>query len=77
MELKITNNCICSQLSVKLSCDGFQTVEEIDPTILSKSGSLCLVNSGEPIYGHSNFSFTYAWSNSFPFKTLLSQVACS
>ena len=73
----ITNNCICAQLSVKLSCNGFQTVEQIDPSILSKSGSECIVNGGQPIYGNSKFSFTYASANSFPFNVLFSQVACS
>ncbi|KAK9945965.1 hypothetical protein M0R45_011453 [Rubus argutus] len=73
----ITNNCICSQLGVKISCDGFQTLEKIESSILSKSGSECLVNGGQPIYGNRDFSFTYAWGNSFPFKTLSSQVACS
>ncbi|XP_062020977.1 uncharacterized protein LOC133737447 [Rosa rugosa] len=75
--VKIINDCACSQMSVNLDCDGFQTVEEIDPTILRKSGIQCLVNGGGPIYGHSNFSFTYAWSNSFPFRIVFSRVACA
>ncbi|CAK9155216.1 unnamed protein product, partial [Ilex paraguariensis] len=34
----IANPEICTLLAVKLSCPGFQTVEKVDPLILSKSG---------------------------------------
>ncbi|CAN6583058.1 unnamed protein product [Malus baccata var. baccata] len=73
----ITNDCLCSQQDVKLSCDGFQSAEPIDPSILSKSGGECLVNNGQPIYGNKNFNFDYASTTKFPFKPLSSQVACS
>ncbi|CAL8996998.1 unnamed protein product [Prunus brigantina] len=75
--VKITNVCPCSQLDVKLSCDAFQTVEDIDSSILRKSGSECLVNNGQPIYPNTDFNFNYAWDNSFSFKPVHSQVGCS
>nr|XP_017189364.2 uncharacterized protein At1g05835-like [Malus domestica] len=72
----ITNDCPCSQLDVKLSCDGFDQ-SAVDPSILSKSGGECLVNNGQPIYGNKIFNFAYASKTEFPFKPLSSQVACS
>ncbi|KAK2665788.1 hypothetical protein Ddye_004362 [Dipteronia dyeriana] len=76
-KVAISTGCPCDQLEVKLACDGFQTVKAIDSSLLAKSGDECLVNKGEPIFPDEDFSFTYAWDTSFPFKTLSSQVACS
>ncbi|KAI9176891.1 hypothetical protein LWI28_008359 [Acer negundo] len=76
-QVTISTGCPCDQLEVKLGCDGFQTVEPIDSSVLAKSGGECLVNNGEPIYPDKDFNFTYAWDTSFQFKTLSSQVACS
>ncbi|KAK2645023.1 hypothetical protein Ddye_020218 [Dipteronia dyeriana] len=76
-KVAISTGCPCDQLEVKLACDGFQTVEAIDSSVLAKSGGECLVNNGQPIFPNKDFSFTYAWDTSFPFKTLSSQVACS
>lgn len=73
----ITNNCVCSQYSVKFDCNGFNTVEDVDSSILMVFGSVCLVNNGEPIFKPKPISFTYAWDNAFPFKPLFSQVSCS
>ncbi|KAK3173911.1 hypothetical protein Dsin_032103 [Dipteronia sinensis] len=76
-QVAISSGCPCDQLVVKLACDGFQTVEPIDLSVLAKSGGECLVNNGEPIYPDKDFNFTYAWDTSFQFKALSSQVACS
>lgn len=76
-EVKIENNCTCTQLDVKLDCEGFQTAEPIDSSVLAKSGDECLLNNGLPVYGHSIANFTYAWNTSFPFKAISSQIACS
>ncbi|KAJ7969179.1 putative Beta-1,3-N-Acetylglucosaminyltransferase family protein [Quillaja saponaria] len=73
----ITNNCICSQLDLKLNCNGFQTIEAVDPSILSNSGGVCLLNNGQPIYGFSSLTFKYAWDTSFSFNPISSQTACS
>ncbi|KAJ4824983.1 hypothetical protein Tsubulata_014357 [Turnera subulata] len=76
-KLTISNTCICSQLNVNLACNGFQSVETVDPSVLSKQGDLCLVNNGNPIAGKQQFSFTYASDQEFPFKAVQSQVGCS
>ncbi|PIN24417.1 hypothetical protein CDL12_02871 [Handroanthus impetiginosus] len=73
----ISNNCICTQMNVQLSCKGFQTEEPVDPSLLSKSGDLCLINNGLPIYGFRSISFVYAWDAPFAFKTSYSEIACS
>ncbi|GMI83812.1 hypothetical protein like AT4G32105 [Hibiscus trionum] len=73
----ISNNCVCTQSNLKLSCDGFQTAEAVDSSVMSKSGGECLINDGQPIDSSSDLSFNYAWDTSFPFKTLSSQVNCS
>ncbi|KAF5748127.1 putative Beta-1 3-N-Acetylglucosaminyltransferase family protein [Tripterygium wilfordii] len=71
----ISNKCSCTQLHVTLSCDGFQSVKPVGG--LTKTGSSCLVNNGQPIYAQNTFTFTYAWDAAFPFKPLSSSVACS
>ncbi|GMI83811.1 hypothetical protein like AT4G32110 [Hibiscus trionum] len=73
----ISNDCVCTQSDLKLSCDGFQTAETIDSSVMLKSGGECLINDGLPVYSFSNLSFNYAWHTSFPFKTLSSQTNCS
>ncbi|XP_027080592.1 TPD1 protein homolog 1-like [Coffea arabica] len=80
-KLTIFNSCACTQTQVKLSCSGFQSVEKINPAVLSQSGGgSCLVNGGQPIYygvTHGNFSFNYAADNQYPFKPISSQLSCS
>ncbi|GMN45468.1 hypothetical protein TIFTF001_014660 [Ficus carica] len=73
----IRNECVCSQTDLQLDCNGYQTVKQVDPSILSVSGGHCLVNNGQPVYGFKNISFTYAWDTSFPFNPISSQIACS
>nr|XP_011459157.1 PREDICTED: uncharacterized protein LOC105349890 [Fragaria vesca subsp. vesca] len=75
--VKITNGCSCTLLNVKLSCNGFRTVQDIDPSILSVSGGECLVKNGQPVYANADFSFTYAWDTQFPFNPISYQIACS
>ncbi|KAF7837055.1 protein TAPETUM DETERMINANT 1-like [Senna tora] len=71
----ITNKCSCVQLNVALTCQGFQTVENVDASILSVSGDDCLVL--KPIYGPNPVTFKYAWDYAFPFTPKSSQIACS
>ncbi|KAK8558843.1 hypothetical protein V6N12_042136 [Hibiscus sabdariffa] len=73
----ISNDCVCTQSDLKLSCDGFQTTEAIDSLVMSKWGEECLINDAQPIVSFSNVSFNYAWITSFPFNTLSSQTNCS
>nr|XP_011465410.1 PREDICTED: uncharacterized protein LOC105351747 [Fragaria vesca subsp. vesca] len=73
----ITNDCICDQVNIEINSPGFQSVENIDPSILGKSGDNYLVNHGNPIHYQDNFSFTYAWATQFTFKPVYSLVQCS
>ncbi|KAL5559755.1 hypothetical protein UlMin_035966 [Ulmus minor] len=74
----ISNNCVCSQSNVVLDCKDFQTVEKIDPSILSIHNGQCLVvNYGLPIFESKDFTFKYAWDTSFPIDIVSSQVNCS
>ncbi|KAJ1407309.1 hypothetical protein SESBI_24412 [Sesbania bispinosa] len=74
----ITNNCpICAQKNVQLNCGGFQTVEHIDPSILSVSGNVCLVNGGQPLHGNHPITFKYAWEESFPLNPIHSDITCT
>ena len=76
-QVTLTNTCNCVFAHVILACQGFQTVEQIDPQILSKSGDDCTVNYSNAIAGHSTFQFTYAWDTSFPFTLKSAEIACS
>nr|XP_011459159.1 PREDICTED: uncharacterized protein LOC105349891 [Fragaria vesca subsp. vesca] len=76
-KVTITNDCQCTQLYIKISSPGFQTVEPIAPSILNKSGDGYSLHSGYPIYGFKDFSFTYAWATKFTFTPTNSQIACS
>ncbi|KAG4931376.1 hypothetical protein AAZX31_17G204500 [Glycine max] len=72
----ITNNCSCVQKNVILSCNGFQSVEQIDPSLLKISPNGCLVNDGQPIYTDA-IKFKYVWNQSFPLNPISSEIACS
>ncbi|KAK9936846.1 hypothetical protein M0R45_013668 [Rubus argutus] len=70
----ITKTCTCSQLAIQLGCNGFQTVEDFDPSMMGPFGTVCYLHSGNVIPGHQSFNFTYAWDTFFPFKPIFSQV---
>lgn len=73
----IFNNCSCAQKNVKLECLNFQTVEPINPSILSVSGDVCLVNGGQPIAsGDVSVTFKYAWPHTFPLNPISSDSVC-
>ncbi|KAE9603011.1 hypothetical protein Lalb_Chr12g0205721 [Lupinus albus] len=76
-EVTIANNCVCKQQNVKLNCTGFQTLELIDPSVLSVSGNVCLVNAGKPIISNDPFTFKYAWDYLFQLTPINSTIACS
>ena len=68
--MTISNNCPCAQKNVKLECLNFQTAEPIDPSILSVSDDVCIVNGGQPIAsGDVGVTFKYAGPHTFPFTT--------
>ncbi|KAK7318986.1 hypothetical protein RJT34_03696 [Clitoria ternatea] len=76
-KVTVTNKCACGQKNVILNCDGFQTVEPLNPLILTVSnpGPYCLVTPGYPIY-RDPVTFNYAWDVSFPLNPISSQIIC-
>lgn len=76
-KVSITNDCICTQTQVVLDCTGFRTVKPVAGSILSVTGSRCLVNNGQPVLQSQPISFTYAWDSSFSFSPVSSLVSCS
>ncbi|KAJ6915199.1 hypothetical protein NC651_017245 [Populus alba x Populus x berolinensis] len=76
-EVTIVNDCVCTQVNIKLACVGFQTVEEIDSSILAIGDDGCQINHGQPVYGYQTFNFTYSWGTQYPFMPIYSEIACS
>ncbi|KDP44493.1 hypothetical protein JCGZ_16326 [Jatropha curcas] len=79
-EWKVTvkNNCVCTRTSIAIGCNGFQTTEKLNPSIIALEGGKCVVkvNSGV-LHGFESFSFTYAWDSQFNFNSVESLVQCS
>ncbi|CAL0329692.1 unnamed protein product [Lupinus luteus] len=73
--VSITNKCDCVQVNVRLNCQGFQTVEKVDPSILKVLGNECLLNFGNAI-SKDPITFKYAWDNSFPLNPVSSELDC-
>jgi len=72
----ITNNCSCPIKNLFLNCRNFQSIEPINPSILSIQGDLCLVNAGQPIY-KDIIQFKYATDRIFLFYTKSFELFCS
>ncbi|KAE9601146.1 hypothetical protein Lal_00023941 [Lupinus albus] len=74
--VSITNKCDCVQVNVKLNCQGFQTVQKIDPSILMVLGNdECLLNFGNALY-NDPITFKYAWDKPFPLNPVSSELDC-
>ncbi|OAY27417.1 uncharacterized protein LOC110604022 [Manihot esculenta] len=77
-KVTILNDCICSQMGIKLGCNGFHSAEKIDPSMLAKADdSVCHINHEQPLRGFHTFNFTYAWDSIYPFHPIYSEIACS
>jgi len=72
----INNKCPCVQKNVILNCKGFQSVESIKPSLLKVLHNICLVNSGQAIYGIP-IKFRYASDQPFPLNPISSEISCS
>ncbi|KAG5038353.1 hypothetical protein AAZX31_07G174800, partial [Glycine max] len=72
----IINKCQCAQKNVILNCRGFQSIERIDPLLLtiSLSTGFCLVKPGQLIYN--DVEFKYAWDHQFPLNPISSMSFC-
>ncbi|OVA17449.1 hypothetical protein BVC80_1837g269 [Macleaya cordata] len=61
-DVVIRNNCECPQFNVTLGCQGFSTVELVDPKFFKELGNgSCLVNSGHALAPRLPYRFRYAW----------------
>ncbi|XP_050211366.2 uncharacterized protein LOC126661555 [Mercurialis annua] len=75
--ITVTNDCLCTRDYIKLDCNGFQTVEKVDPLKLVITGTEGLLNNGDVVRGYESVSFTYAWDSPFQFKVISSLIGCS
>ncbi|TKY46886.1 hypothetical protein E2542_SST28935 [Spatholobus suberectus] len=75
-KVTITNWCPCVQKNVMLNCMGFQSTKQVDPSLLTVSHGVCLVNAGKPI-GKDAIEFNYAWDPPFPLNPISSNISCS
>ncbi|TKY51868.1 hypothetical protein E2542_SST23387 [Spatholobus suberectus] len=76
--VSIFNRCpeLCVQRNVKLNCTGFQTLENLDPSILKVSGDVCLVKNGLSITSDAAVNFRYAWRHQFDLNPISSDIHC-
>nr|XP_023913733.1 uncharacterized protein LOC112025311 [Quercus suber] len=63
----VINTCNCPQKLIKLTCNGFQTVENVSPSILSKVGDKCLLIGGKELVKSTSVKFSYAWDSAYIF----------
>ncbi|KAL7597395.1 TPD1 protein homolog 1B [Lactuca sativa] len=76
-KVSFINTCRCSQQALIVSCNGFQTVEKVDPSIFARVGNNnCIVNGGRAIAPFMTVQFLYAWDPPFIFVPISSQVQC-
>ncbi|OMO90769.1 Glycosyl transferase, family 31 [Corchorus olitorius] len=61
----VINNCKCTQSKIKLTCQGFQSVEAVDQNIFLKQGDNCLLIKGDSLPGFRSVGFSYAWDPPF------------
>ncbi|KAL1330340.1 hypothetical protein HN51_047571 [Arachis hypogaea] len=60
-KVTVTNNCSCAQSQIQLSCQGFQSAEIIDSSIVSVKSGVCLLINGRLLRGFDSVVFSYAW----------------
>ncbi|KAJ4707847.1 putative Beta-1,3-N-Acetylglucosaminyltransferase family protein [Melia azedarach] len=72
----VINICDCPQKNVTLDCDGFQTVEDPDPAIFTKTEASCVLLHGKKVVPSIEVDFTYAWDEEYPFYLLSAAPAC-
>ncbi|MED6111511.1 hypothetical protein PIB30_052952 [Stylosanthes scabra] len=63
--VSVINNCSCAQSQIQLACQGFQSAESVDPSILSVKSDTCLLINGKPLQGFDSVVFSYAWDPPF------------
>lgn len=73
----IANNCVCSQSNLLLKCNGFNSVEPVNPNVFKPVGGQCSVNDGLPVFQGSDITFKYASDTQFDLSPLSSHINCS
>ncbi|CAN6464664.1 unnamed protein product [Victoria cruziana] len=79
-EVVVRNTCSCSLSHVQLTCTGFSTVKEVDPSLfrnLANDQDHCLVNNGKPIAPSSAVRFSYAWLTPYDLPFFSAQPRCT
>lgn len=74
--VEVINNCSCAQSQITLACKGFQTKENVSPSILSIQGDTCLLIDGNPLKGFDAVRFSYAWDPPFLLLPTSSHTNC-
>ncbi|KAL2518029.1 Beta-1 [Abeliophyllum distichum] len=75
-DVTLFNACPCPVVNVKLACNGFKTVEKIDPQVLVANGNQCHLPQGSLIAPFSGYVFSYSWDSEFEFKVVSSETRC-
>ncbi|KAI3691025.1 hypothetical protein L2E82_49239 [Cichorium intybus] len=71
------NTCKCPQQGLIVSCNGFQSVENVDLGVFAPVGNNnCIVNGGRAIAPFATVHFVYAWDPPFIFVPVSSRVQC-
>lgn len=73
-KLALTTDCPCSQMNLKLSCAGFEPIQEPDPTIFNKYGDTCSVTIS--VSAFSPITLTYVADTMYDFHLISSKSAC-
>ncbi|XP_059639043.1 uncharacterized protein At1g05835-like [Cornus florida] len=74
----VINNCICPQSGIELDCKQFQTVEDVDPSVLMrKPDGHCLLNLGNTLGPSMSVTFNYAWDSPSALIPLGSGILCN
>ncbi|CAI9756262.1 unnamed protein product [Fraxinus pennsylvanica] len=77
-KVTVTNTWFCALLQVTLRCPGFDSAVIPSSSIVSKTGpKLCLINDAYPIYGGTEFTFTYGSDRKIAFAPFSYDNVCS
>ncbi|CAL5325577.1 unnamed protein product [Camellia sinensis] len=76
----VDDDCPCVEVQVVVGCNGFNSVEPIDPFIIKKDDSVggCLLKNGGSLFQEEPLKFKFA--GQLPtdnFKPISSTIACS
>ncbi|KAL2237353.1 UNVERIFIED_CONTAM: hypothetical protein Sindi_0927000 [Sesamum indicum] len=75
-QVTLFNACPCLVANVKLTCNGFHTVENIPPNVLVVNGGECSLPKGSFIAPFSGYVFSYAWDSEYQFNVKPTGVTC-